>query len=64
MRIWLRRKGKPLHEMNGAMTDTSCFAVQLKGMKLERYEVTGKVQSGERICCACQIAIAERRGKF
>jgi hypothetical protein len=64
MRVWLRREGKSLHELNEAGTDTACFAVQLKGMNFERYERTGRPQAGERICQACQTAIAERRGKF
>jgi hypothetical protein len=64
MRIWLRRKNKvtALHELDGS--DTACKAVQCKGMNLENYERTGKVQQGERICSECQVAIAERRGKF
>lgn len=64
MRVWLRREGRSLHELNEAGIDTSCAAVQLKGMVLERYERTGKPQKGEAICQACQFAIAERRGKF
>ena len=63
-RLWLRRKDKPiaLHEWNGS--DTSCMSIQLKGLKLDNFEVTGKVYSNERICQACQTAIAERRGKL
>lgn len=64
MRVWLRREGKALHELNQSGTDTTCLAVRLKGMVLERYERTGRPQAGERICQACQAAIAERRGKF
>jgi hypothetical protein len=64
VRVWLRRQGRSLHELNEAGTDTSCLAVQLKCMNLERYERTGKPLAGERICQACQTAIAERRGKF
>ncbi len=64
MRLWLRRKEQPtaLHEFDGS--DTSCKAVQIKGLNLNNYEVTGKVWEREHICSACQIAIAERRGKF
>lgn len=68
MRLWLRRKDQQvgkhyaLHEFDGE--DTSCFAVKVKGMNLDNYEITGGVQTGEHICLACQTAIAERRGKF
>lgn len=64
MRLWLRRKDDTplLHEYDG--TDTACKAVQLKGMNLSNFEVTGKVRTDDRICGACQFAIAERRGRF
>lgn len=68
MRLWLRRKHPEskkhyaLHEFDGA--DTSCLAVKTKGLNLNNYEVTGGVQLNEHICSACQIAIAERRGKL
>jgi hypothetical protein len=68
MRLWLRRKnqkkGKPyaVHEFSGK--DTTCLAVLTKGMNLEHYEVTGKVQTGERVCQACQYGIAVRNDKF
>jgi len=68
MRLWLRRKkierggNRVIHEFSG--TDTSCFAVQTKGLKLENYNVIGKVYADEKVCQACQFAIAERRGKF
>lgn len=63
-RVWLRRDGKSLHELNEYGSDTLCFAVQIKGMRLDRYERTGRPNAGERICQKCQTAIAERRGKF
>lgn len=64
MRLWLRRKDKPvaIREFDGS--DTACKAVQLKSMNLANYDVTGKVFADERVCCACQVAIAERRGRF
>lgn len=66
MRLWLRRKSQVksqvVHEWQGK--DTSCLAVGLKGLKLDSFDVTGKVYAGERVCQACQTAIAERRGKF
>lgn len=66
MRVWLRRKHKPtaLHELNEYGTDTVCYAVQLKGMNINRYYRIGKPNKNERVCQACQFAIAERRGKF
>ena len=68
MRLWLRRKNQQegkhyaLHEFDGA--ETSCLAIAIKGLNLNNYEVTGGVHKDERICQACQTAIAERRGKF
>lgn len=68
MRIWLRRKRQQeekqhaVHEFNGS--DTTCFAVQLKGLNLQNYEVTGRVFANEHVCSACQTGIAVRRGKF
>lgn len=64
MRLWLRKKDNPtaLHEWDGK--DTACLAIQVRGLKLDNFEVTGKAYENERICCYCQTAIAERRGKF
>jgi hypothetical protein len=63
MRLWLKRNNKPIiHEWNG--DDTACLAVQLKGLNLEHYIITGKALIDDHVCCACQIAIAESRGKF
>lgn len=68
MRLWLRRRNQPpnkryaIHEFNG--TDTSCMAAQIKGMNLGNYDVTGVVHADEHVCSACQIAIAERRGRL
>lgn len=68
MRLWLRRKDqKPnkhyaIHEFDG--NETSCMAVQIKGLNLGNYEVTGGVHADEHVCSACQLAIAERRGRL
>lgn len=67
MRLWLRRKEQEsnkryaVHEFDGS--ETACFAVMM-GMKLDKYDVTGVVYVGERVCQSCQTAIAVRRGKF
>lgn len=64
-RTWLRRKNNhvALHEWTGK--DTACSAIVCKGLDLMNYELTiDKPKMKDRICAACQYAIAVDRGKF
>ena len=64
MRVWIKRKtkNKVLHVWRGS--DTACYAIALKKLKIERYTIGARPTGTDRICAACQCAIAVERGKF